>query len=58
MSVLVPVPDNVIRQAIDASVVWSGYLAARSAAAPYIGGMYWKREGEYEYLVKTLPRNK
>lgn len=58
MSVLLPVPENTIRQAIDASVVWSEYLATRSAAAPYLGGMYWKKEGGYEYLVKTLPRKK
>ena len=23
-----------------------------------MGGTYWKREGDYEYLVKTLPDNR
>lgn len=53
-----PISDNAARQAIDAANVWTEFLRAQAAAQPYAGGMYWKREGSYEYLVKTLPRNK
>lgn len=53
-----PVSDNAARQAIDAANIWTEYLHARAAAAPYAGGMYWKKEGSYEYLVKTVARKK
>jgi hypothetical protein len=53
-----PLSDNAARQAIDASNLWAEYLRARVAAESYVGGMYWTREGAYEYLVKTLRENK
>ena len=33
-------------------------LKAQASARPYAGGMYWKKEGGYEYLVKTNARNR
>lgn len=53
-----PISDNAARQAIDAATIWAAYLEARAAAKPYASGMYWKKEGAYEYLVKTLAGNK
>jgi hypothetical protein len=53
-----PVSDNAARQAIDAATIWTEYLHAQAAAKPYAGGMYWKKEGAYEYLVKTLAGKK
>ena len=52
-----PISDNAARQAIDAATIWAEYLRALEAAKPYAGGMYWKREGPYEYPVKTLAGN-
>lgn len=53
-----PISDNAARQAIDAFNIWAVYLEACAAAKPYSGGMYWKKEGGYVYLVKTLAGNK
>ena len=53
-----PISDNAARQIIDATTVWAEYLKAITAARPYAGGMYWKKEGLYEYLVKTYAGNK
>ena len=53
-----PISDNAARQAIDAATIWVAYLEASAAAKPYASGMYWKKEGAYEYLVKTLSGNK
>ena len=53
-----PISDNAARQIIDASTIWTEYLKARASAQPYAGGMYWKKEGAYEYLVKTYARNR
>lgn len=53
-----PISDNAARQIIDASTIWAEYRKARAAARPYVGGMYWKNEGDYAYLVKTHSRNR
>lgn len=53
-----PISDNAARQVIDATTIWAEYLKALASARPYSGGMYWKKEGAYEYLVKTSARNK
>jgi hypothetical protein len=53
-----PISENAARQAIDSSTIWTEYLKALDAARPYAGGMYWKKEGAYEYLVKTMAGNK
>ena len=53
-----PLPESAVRQFIDASTVFGEYLHARAAARQYQGGMYWKMQGDYSYLVKTTPDNR
>jgi hypothetical protein len=53
-----PLPDSAVRQAIDAEAVFLEWLRATQAAKKFAGGMYFKREGSYEYLVKTSPDNR
>ena len=53
-----PLSDNAARQVIDASTIFEEWRRVEKEARPYVGGMYWKRQGEYEYLVKTLPDNR
>ena len=50
--------DNAARQIIDASTIFQEWRRAEAQARPYAGGMYFKKEGEYEYLVKTHPNNR
>jgi hypothetical protein len=50
-----PLPDGAARQLIDSTTVFDEYRRARAQARTYAGGMYWKRQGDYEYLVKTQP---
>jgi hypothetical protein len=50
--------ENAARQWIDSSTVFDEFCRAQQKALPYAGGMYWKRQGEYDYLVKTSPDNK
>lgn len=53
-----PLPDNAARQVIDATTVFTEFRRVKAQAQPYAGAMYWKREGAYEYLVKTRPRRR
>ncbi len=53
-----PLSDNATRQAIDSFAVFQAWLGAVEQARRFAGGMYFKREGEHEYLVKTLPDNR
>lgn len=53
-----PLSDNAARQAIDSTTVFDEYLRVKAQARPLAGGMYWKRQLEYEYLVKTTPNNR
>jgi hypothetical protein len=53
-----PIPDNAARQFIDSSTVFGEYCRARAAARQYQGGMYWKKQDSYCYLVKTMPDNR
>lgn len=50
--------DNTSRQVIDSTTVFNEFMRVKAQARPYAGGMYWKRQGEYEYLVKTQPDNR
>lgn len=50
-----PLPDGAARQLIDSTTVFHEYRRARAQARAHAGGMYWKRQGDYEYLVKTQP---
>jgi len=54
----IPLPDNAARQVIDSSTVFTEYRRVKAQAQPYAGTMYWKKEGEYVYLVKTRPRRR
>lgn len=54
----IPIPDLSARQAIDAAAIFEEWRRATARAQPYAGGMYWKRDGQYEYLVKTKPDNR
>ncbi|HSV48082.1 MAG TPA: hypothetical protein VLJ58_19995 [Ramlibacter sp.] len=47
--------DNAARQLIDSTTVFDEFRRVLAQARPYAGGMYWKRQGDYEYLVKTQP---
>ena len=53
-----PISESAARQAIDSVAIFSEWRRAVAAARPYVGGMYFKREGTYEYLVKTAPDNR
>ena len=53
-----PVSDSAARQIIDASTIFEEWRKVMKEARPYAGGMYWKRQGDYEYLVKTSPDNR
>ena len=53
-----PISDNAARQIVDPTTIWTEYRKAQVSARPCAGGMYWKKEGSYEYLVKTNTRNR
>lgn len=53
-----PLSDNAARQAIDAITVFEEHERVAREARGYAGGMYWKSQGGYEYLVKTRPDNR
>ena len=54
----IPLSGNAARQLIDACVVFDEHQRVRAQARAYAGGMYWKRQDAYEYLVKTAPNNR
>lgn len=53
-----PLSDNAARQFIDAVGIFQEWRRATAEARRHAGGMYFKREGDYEYLVKTAPDNR
>jgi hypothetical protein len=53
-----PLSDNAVRQVSDSLTVFAEFERVKAQVRPYAGSMYWKREGEYEYLVKTKPRRR
>ena len=53
-----PLPDAAVRQYIDSNTVFQEWLRVRAQAGKYSGGMYFKKQGDYEYLVKTNLRNR
>lgn len=53
-----PLPDNAARQLIDSTTIFDEFIRVHAQARPYAGGMYWKNQGGYEYLVKTQPDNR
>jgi hypothetical protein len=54
----IPLSDNAARQTIDSATIFEEFLRVEKQARNYAGGMYWKRQGEYEYLVKTNRANR
>ncbi|MBI3522957.1 MAG: hypothetical protein HY066_00300 [Betaproteobacteria bacterium] len=52
-----PLPDNTARQVIDSATVFDEFVRVQAQARQYAGGMYWKRQQGYQYLVKTRPDN-
>ena len=48
-----PLPDEAARQAIDAQTILAELTHVKALARQYEGGMYWKQEDGYEYLIKT-----
>lgn len=50
-----PLPDNAARQLIDSTTIFDEFTRVQAQARQVAGGMYWKRQGDYEYLVKTQP---
>lgn len=53
-----PIGDNAARQLIDSTTLFNEFQRVAARARKFVGGMYWKRQGEYEYLVKTSPDNR
>lgn len=53
-----PVSDNAARQAIDAATVFAEHRRVHEQGRAFRGGMYWKRQGAYEYLVRTAPNKR
>ena len=49
----IPIQEAAARQLIDATTIFYECVRVRSEARHYSGGMYWKRQGAYEYLIKT-----
>lgn len=54
----IPLSDNAARQLIDSTTVFNEFVRVQAQARQYAGGMYWKRQQSYEYLVKTKPDNR
>lgn len=54
----IPLSDNAARQLIDSTTVFNEFVRVQAQARQYAGGMYWKRQECYEYLVKTKPDNR
>lgn len=52
-----PLDEGAALQLLNSLTVFGEYLRALQAANRYVGGMYWKRQGTYEYLVQTAPDN-
>ena len=49
----IPLPDNAARQVIDSITVFEEHARVRVEARRFAGGMYWKQQGAYTYLVRT-----
>ena len=47
-----PFSDHAVRQLIDWTTIFDKFRRVLGQARPDAGGMYWKRQGDYEYLVK------
>lgn len=54
----IALPDAAVRQGIDSATVFHEFLRVQREARGVAGGMYFKRQGDYEYLVRTSPDNR
>lgn len=54
----IPLGDNATRQLIDSMTIFAEFRRVSLRARKVSGGLYWKRQGDYEYLVKTRPDNR
>lgn len=54
----IAIPDNAARQWIDSSTIYQEFENTKVKAKSFSGGMYWKKQGDYEYLVKTSIDNR
>src|SRR5450755_919835 len=54
----IPLSDDAARQVVDSTTVFNEFRRVKAEARDFAGGMYWKRQNTYEYLVKTLPDNR
>ena len=55
--IFLEMPDYAHRQVIDARSVFRAWEEARQSQSELRGGMYWKRRGETEYLIRTSSTN-
>ena len=58
MTNYIALSDNAVRQVIDSTTVFTEFCRVKTQARPYAGSMYWKKEGVYEYFVKTRLRRR
>lgn len=54
----IPLDDDALRQTIDASTIWSEWMRVKAHHQDYAGGMSWKTERGYEYLIKIKSKGK
>lgn len=54
----IPLSDNAARQVIDSTTIFDELRRTQAQARRYAGGMYWKKQPPYEYLVRTSPDNR
>lgn len=54
----VPLADNAVRQMIDSTATFDEHRKVAREARQWAGGMYWKQNAGYEYLVRTNTLNK
>lgn len=54
---IIELDDDAKRQYIDAKTVFEAWEAAHKAASNVRGGMYWRRTGQIEYLIRTSRSN-
>lgn len=54
---LIDIGTDARRQFIDAQSVFTAWEEARKSADDVRGGMYWKRQGKTDYLIRTSPAN-
>ncbi len=53
-----PLSENTLRQIIDSTTLFGEFVRTQGIARKHAGGMYWKQQDKYEYLVKTTPDNR